>query len=150
MKSIKKKKDIIISKLNYIFKYIEEDNAVENFEKIKLELTDLQKNYNKLFEKYVHIFDNDKVKTDLDELLLLHHNYINEFKDIINLYYNTRENKYLKNALNYYITNIISIDEKILNHQYKYNAIEKDLDNNMNYLMQNKYLQSDMELIVNE
>lgn len=145
-----KKKDIIISKLNYIFKYIEEDNAVENFEKIKLELTDLQKNYNKLFEKYVHIFDNDKVKTDLDELLLLHHNYINEFKDIINLYYNTRENKYLKNALNYYITNIISIDEKILNHQYKYNAIEKDLDNNMNYLMQNKYLQSDMELIVNE
>ena len=36
----------------------------------------------------------------------------NEFKEILDLYYTTRENKYLKNALNYYITNIINIDEK--------------------------------------
>ena len=80
----------------------------------------------------------------------MQHNYINEFKDILNLYYSTRENKYLKNALNYYITNLINIDEKILNSQYKYNAIEKDLDNNINYLIQEKYLQSDIELLVND
>ena len=145
-----KKKEIIISKLNYIFKYIEEDKAVENFEQIKLELTELQKNYNKMFEKYLYIFDNDSKKTNLENLLLLQYNHINEFKTIIDLYYSTRENKYLKNGLNYYITNIISIDEKILNSQYKYNAIEKDLDNNINYLIQDKYLQSDIELLVND
>ena len=145
-----KKREIIISKLNYIFKYIEEDKAVENFEQIKLELTELQKNYNKLFEKYLYIFDNDSKKSNLEDLVLMQHNYINEFKDILNLYYSTRENKYLKNALNYYINNIINIDEKILNNQYKYNAIEKDLDNNMTYLIQDKYLQTDIELLVND
>ena len=70
-----KKKEVIISKLNYIFKYIEEDKAVENFEQIKLELTELQKNYNKLFEQYVNIFDNDTIKSNLEELLLLQHNH---------------------------------------------------------------------------
>tara|TARA_B100000035_G_scaffold293678_1_gene283321 strand:- start:2426 stop:3211 length:786 start_codon:yes stop_codon:yes gene_type:complete len=145
-----KKREIIISKLNYIFKYIEEDKAVENFEQIKLELTELQKNYNKLFEKYLYIFDNDSKKSNLEDLVLMQHNYINEFKDILNLYYSTRENKYLKNALNYYINNIINIDEKILNSQYKYNAIEKDLDNNITYLIQDKYLQTDIELLVND
>ena len=145
-----KKKDIIISKLNYIFKYIEEDKAIENFEKIKSELTELQKNYNILFEKYLYLFDNDNANSAIQDLLLQQHNYVNEFKEILDLYYTTRENKYLKNALNYYITNIINIDEKILNNQYKYNAIEKDLDNNMNYLIQNKYLQTDIELLVND
>ena len=145
-----KKKDIIISKLNFIFKYIEEDKAIENFEKIKSELTELQKNYNILFEKYLYLFDNDNTNSAIQDLLLQQHNYVNEFKEILDLYYTTRENKYLKNALNYYITNIINIDEKILNNQYKYNAIEKDLDNNMNYLIQNKYLQTDIELLVND
>jgi len=145
-----KKKDIIISKLNFIFKYIEEDKAIENFEKIKSELTELQKNYNILFEKYLYLFDNDNANSAIQDLLLQQHNYVNEFKEILDLYYTTRENKYLKNALNYYITNIINIDEKILNNQYKYNAIEKDLDNNMNYLIQNKYLQTDIELLVND
>ena len=145
-----KKREIIISKLNYIFKYIEEDKAVENFEEIKSGLTELQKKYNILFEKYVYIFDNDSKKSNLEDLILIQHNHINEFKDILNLYYSTRENKYLKNALNYYISNIISIDEKILNIKYKYNAIEKDLDNNINYLIQNKYLQNDTELLVND
>jgi hypothetical protein len=80
----------------------------------------------------------------------MQNNHINEFKDILNLYFTTRENRYLKNALNYYIINIISIDEKILNTQYKYNAIEKDLDNNINYLIQHEYLQNDIELLVND
>ena len=101
-----KKKDIIISKLNYIFKYIEEDKAIENFEKIKSELTELQKNYNILFEKYLYLFDNDNANSAIQDLLLQQHNYVNEFKEILDLYYTTRENKYLKNALNYYITNI--------------------------------------------
>ena len=117
-----KKKDIIISKLNYIFKYIEEDKAIENFEKIKSELTELQKNYNILFEKYLYLFDKDNANSAIQDLLLQQHNYVNEFKEILDLYYTTRENKYLKNALNYYITNIINIDEKILNNQYKYNV----------------------------
>ena len=115
-----------------------------------LKLNELKKNYNILFEKYLYLFDNDNANSAIQDLLLQQHNYVNEFKEILDLYYTTRENKYLKNALNYYITNIINIDEKILNNQYKYNAIEKDLDNNMNYLIQNKYLQTDIELLVND
>ena len=143
-----KKKEIILSKLNYIFKYIEEDKAVENFEKIKLDLTELQKEHNKLFEKYVNIYDNENINSTLEELLVQQHTYIIEFKDILNLYYSTKEKKYLINAINYYITNIISVDEKILNKNYKYNAIEKDLDSDLKYLIQEKYLHSDSELAI--
>jgi hypothetical protein len=143
-----KKKEIILSKLNYIFKYIEEDKAVENFEKIKSELTELQREHNKLFEKYVNIYDNENIKINLEELLVQQHTHIIEFKDILDLYYNTKENKYLNNAISYYITNIISIDEKILNKNYKYNAIEKDPDNDYKYLIQENYLHSDSEILI--
>ena len=76
------------------------------------------------------------------------HTHIIEFKDILNLYYSTKEKKYLINAINYYITNIISVDEKILNKNYKYNAIEKDLDSDLKYLIQDKYLHSDLEVLI--
>ena len=145
-----KKKEIIFSKLNYLFKYIEEDKAVENFENIKLELSELQKEYNKLFEKYIYIFDNNSTKLNLEELLLQQHNYINEFKDIYKLYHDTKEIKYLKNAYTYYVENIINIDNKILNGKYKYIAIEKDIDNDYKYLIQNNYLQSDLEVLIKD
>ena len=143
-----KKKDIIFSKLNYLFKYIEEDKAVENFELLKKELSELQLRYNSLLEKYVFIFNNKENNTTLEELLLQQNMFINEFKDTLEVYYSTKENKYLKNAITSYINNIIGVDEKILNLQYKYNAIEKDIDSDYKYLIQNDYLQTDLEILI--
>tara|TARA_Y100000816_G_scaffold146546_1_gene104008 strand:- start:347 stop:1138 length:792 start_codon:yes stop_codon:yes gene_type:complete len=143
-----KKKEIIFSKLNYLFKYIEEDKAVENFELLKKELSELQLRYNSLLEKYVFIFNNKENNTTLEELLLQQNMFINEFKDTLEVYYSTKENKYLKNAITSYINNIIGVDEKILNLQYKYNAIEKDIDSDYKYLIQNDYLQTDLEILI--
>ena len=143
-----KKKDIIFSKLNYLFKYIEEDKAVENFELLKKELSELQLKYNSLLEKYVFIFNNKENNTTLEELLLQQNMFINEFKDTLEVYYSTKENKYLKNAITSYINNIIGVDEKILNLQYKYNAIEKDIDSDYKYLIQNHNLQTDLEILI--
>ena len=143
-----KKKDIIFSKLNYLFKYIEEDKAVENFELLKKELSELQLRYNSLLEKYVFIFNNKENNTTLEELLLQQNMFINEFKDTLEVYYSTKENKYLKNAITSYINNIIGVDEKILNLQYKYNAIEKDIDSDYKYLIQNHNLQTDLEILI--
>ena len=143
-----KKKEIIFSKLNYLFKYIEEDKAVENFELLKKELSELQLRYNSLLEKYVFIFNNKENNTTLEELLLQQNMFINEFKDTLEVYYSTKENKYLKNAITSYINNIIGVDEKILNLQYKYNAIEKDIDSDYKYLIQNHNLQTDLEILI--
>ena len=143
-----KKKEIIFSKLNYLFKYIEEDKAVENFELLKKELSELQLRYNSLLEKYVFIFNNKENKATLEELLLQQNMFINEFKDTLEVYYSTKENKYLKNAITSYINNIIGVDEKILNLQYKYNAIEKDIDSDYKYLIQNHHLQTDLEILI--
>ena len=49
---INKKKQIIITKLDFLFNYIEEDKAVESFENFKSELTTLQEKYNDLFSLY--------------------------------------------------------------------------------------------------
>ena len=143
-----KKKDIIFSKLNYLFKYIEEDKAVENFELLKKELSELQLKYNSLLEKYVFIFNNKENTATLEELLLQQNMFINEFKDTLEVYYSTKENKYLKNAITSYINNIIGVDEKILNLQYKYNAIEKDIDSDYKYLIQNDHLQTYLEILI--
>tara|TARA_Y100000768_G_scaffold386550_1_gene375238 strand:+ start:1905 stop:2720 length:816 start_codon:yes stop_codon:yes gene_type:complete len=149
--SLKKiKKDIVITKLNFLFNYIEEDKAVELFDEYKSKFNTIQENYNKLYYLYNSIVNNEKELEVLKEKNIELNNMINKYNDYIDLYKNTNDKKYIKDAIEIYITNIKNLDNDVMNLKYKHNYIEEndDFENTGNIkLVQKKYDLIDFEII---
>lgn len=142
---INKKKQIILTKLDFLFNYIEEDKAVESFENLKSELTTLQEKYNDLFSLYTSITSNPDSEELLNQKIIEIDSLINDFKEFIKLFKETEETNYLKDAMFLYTSKIKSLDEYITTLKYKYNSIETD--ETYKYLIQNKYNIKNLELI---
>lgn len=142
---INKKKQIITTKLNFLFNYIEEDKAVESFENFKSELSILQEKYNDLFSLYESITNNPDTQELLNQKIIDINSLVNDFKEFIKLFKETEETSYLKDALFLYTSKIKSLDEYITTLKYKYNSIESD--DTYKYLIQNKYNIKNFELI---
>ncbi len=142
---INKKKLIITTKLNFLFNYIEEEKAVELFENYKSELNTLQEKYNDLFSLYTSIISNPDTEELLNQKIIEIDSLVNDFKEFIKLFKETRETGYLKDAQFLYTSKIKSLDEYITTLKYKYNSIETN--NTNKYLIQNKYNIKNLELI---
>ena len=71
---------------------------------------------------------------------------LNKYNDFIKLFKSTGEKKYIKEAVNVYLTEIKELDNNILELNYKYNNIESD-DLEVK-LIQNKYDIRDLELVL--
>ena len=142
---INKKKQIIITKLDFLFNYIEEDKAVESFENFKSEFNSLQEKYNYLFSLYSSITNNEDMEKLLNQKFIEIDTLINEFKEFIKLFKDTEETRYLKDALFLYTSKIKSLEEYITTLKYKYNSIESD--DTHKYLIQNKFNIKNLELI---
>lgn len=143
------KKEIMVTKLDYLFNYILEDFAVEKFEKIKDKLNKKQEIYNELVLLY-NTIDNEEYKILINDKVLENYNYINDFKEIYNLYETTGENRYLVSALELYTSKIRVLDEEILKMKYSINYIEKNYESNLNTLFQYSKTLSELEITINE
>ena len=143
------KKEIMVTKLDYLFNYILEDFAVEKFEKIKDKLNKKQEIYNELVLLH-NTIDNEEYKNLISDKVTENYNYINDFKEIYNLYETTGENRYLVSALELYASKIRVLDEEILKMKYSINYIEKNDDLNLNMLFQYSKTLSELEISINE
>ena len=139
------KKDIVLTKLDYLFKYITEDKAVELFEQYNNDRSTIQDNYNNLLSMYNSIVDNPETEKLINEKLEEHSRLENVHKQFIKLYTETNETQYLKDAILVYTDKLKQLDEFILNLKYKHNYIE--FRDDMKYLHQDKYVLTDLEVI---
>lgn len=148
------KDNIVLTKLDFLFNYIEEDVAVENFDNLKKLLENNQEIYNELYNIYINLTNNKEINDLLNAKLLEYNESIINYKEFINLYYTTNENKYLKEAIEFYKITIKPLVENIRQLKYKNNYIEtiKNNDNDEIYeeqimLFQEKYNKKDLEFI---
>lgn len=150
-KSLKKvKKNIIITKLNFLFNYIQEDKAVELFDEYKSNFNIIQEKYNNLYYLYNSIVNNEVELKILKEKNIEYNNSINQYNDYINLYNSSNDKKYMKDAIEIYVTNIKRLDNDIMNIKYKHNYIEEGDDYEFSgdiKLVQKKYDLIDFEII---
>ena len=144
-KELEESKKITLTKLNYLFKYIEEDNAVEQFEDLKNELNVNKEKYNKILEYYYNITENSEKNKLLNEKNEEFFNLISQYKELIVLFKESEDKKYLKDAIDLYIDKIIVLNKKILETKYKINIIENY--NETNYLIQKKYLNNEYDIL---
>ena len=139
------KKKIILTKLDFLFGYIQEDKAVELFENLKSDLGTNQEKYNNLYTLYNSITNNTDINDLIDQKVSEQNLLIDDYKELMNLYKETNESKYLKDALFLYTSKLKQLDEHINTLKYKHYTIETNEENK--YLIQNKYNINNLELI---
>lgn len=142
------KEDIIKIKLNFIFKYIDEEKAVELFDKFKLKLSKLQEKYNELYIYYISIINNKELLDILNKKLKEQNELINELKNYLKTYKITDEFDNLKLGFDLYVNKLIKLNNEIINLKYKHNRIEFNDKDNEYIFFQEKYNLNDMELVV--
>lgn len=140
-----KKRDIVKTKLDFLFKYIDEEKAVELFQQHNNDRQAIESNYNNLLLLYNSIVNNPETEKLLNEKLEEHNALVDEHKQFIKLYKVDNETQFLKDAVLIYTDKLQQLNNIILNLKYKHNSIE--FDDDMKYLHQYKYILTDLELI---
>ena len=139
----------INNKLNFLFGYVSESTTLENFNKLKQELIDEVKKYQKINEMYLNIVSNltkfNEIKANNKNLFIL----IQNFKDLITNFEETGDFGYIKNAIELYIGTITETVNNIRNLKYVYNTVEFNENDNTHHLIQEQYTQSQLQVIIN-
>ena len=142
--------ETISSKLNFLFGYTSESSTLENFNKLKQELIDEVKKYQKINEIYLNIVNN---MTKIKEIKVRNNNLhvlIQNFKDLIKNFEETGDLGYLKNAIELHIGTVDETVKNIRNLKYIYNAIEYNESDNTHHLVQEQYTQNQLLVEIND
>ena len=143
------KKNIITTKLDYLFNYIEEDKAVEAIELLKQQLTNSQENYLNLVTLYNSIIYNEELKKLIQEKMVDFENTKKLYNEALELYKSSGQIMYLKNAMEIHKTKLSLLGNEIMNLKYKSSYVEKN-EQDQYIFFQNDHNLEDLILEFNE
>ena len=143
------KKNIISTKLDYLFNYIEEEKAVELFETLKVQLNNSQESYTNLVNLYNSITNNEDLKLMIFEKTNDFEINKKQYSDALQLYKSSGEIVYLINAIEIHKTKLLPIGKELMNLKYKSCYVEKNEEDNY-ILFQNNYSAEDLLLELND
>lgn len=142
--------NILKLKLDYVFRYKDEDEINENFSTLKKNIKNLEENLNKIKEIYMNIINNENNKHKIN---LYNEKLVEEIKEInyLNNKFNEKDdNDYLMEIANKYKYTLIPLLNNIRNIKYKNNYVEYDDINDKYYLIQDLYTSIDLEIILDK
>lgn len=145
---IKEKQNTILTKLDYLFTIQNDEKTKETFNKFKSTFIDLTNKYEKYITYYNNIIDNKDDNLALKELNNTLFGNIENIKNNINEFNKTGDLQYVKECIDLYVNTLTPIVKRILNLNYPINYIYTD-DNEINYLFQNKFKPSDLDIKIN-
>ena len=144
----KYKKNIITTKLDFLFNYIEEEKAVELFETLKQQLNNSQESYNNLVNLYNSITNNEELKLLIQEKIIDFEINKKQYSDALELFKSSGEITYLKSAVEIHNSKLSPIGDELMKLKYKSSYIEKnELDQFIFY--QNSYNLADLIIELN-
>ena len=141
----KYKKNIITTKLDFLFNYIEEEKAIETFELLKQQLNNSQENYINLLTLYNSISHNEELLNLIQEKIQDFENNKKLYTEALELYKSSGQVMYLKNAMEIYKSKLSLIGNEIMNLKYKSSYVEKN-EQDQYIFFQNKYNLEDLIL----
>lgn len=143
------KKQIIATKLDFLFNYIEEEKAVELFESLKLQLSNSQESYNNLVNLYNSITNNEELKTMILEKTNEFETYKKQYSEALELYKSSGEVVYLISAIEIHKTKLAIIGKELMNLKYKSCYVEQNEEDKY-ILYQNNYNPEELILELND
>lgn len=122
----KYKKNIITTKLDFLFNYIEEEKAVELFETLKQQLNNSQESYNNLVNLYNSITNNEELKLLIQEKITDFEVNKKQYSDALELFKSSGEITYLKSAVEIHNNKLSPLGDELMKLKYKSSYIEKN------------------------
>ena len=142
------KKNIITTKLDFLFNYIEEEKAIELFETLKQHLNNSQESYNNLVNLYNSITNNEELKQLIQEKIQDFEINKKQYSDAVELFKSTGEISYLKSAVEIHNTKLSIIGDELMKLKYKSSYIEKN-ERDQFIFFQNNYNLEDLIIELN-
>ena len=139
---------LLMTKLDLLFEYITEDEAVEQFEIIKNELSPINEKYIQYHTKYLDILFNTKNQEMLKENNINLYISIQKIKELIKDYNKTNDTSNLNSIIELYQSDIIPISKNIRDLKYEYSAVEHNPNNNTYHLIEDPYTLQSMEVFL--
>jgi hypothetical protein len=137
----KYKKNIITTKLDFLFNYIEEEKAIETFELLKQQLNNSQENYINLLTLYNSITHNEELLNLIQEKILDFENNKKLYTEALELYKSSGQVMYLKNAMEIYKTKLSLLGNELMNLKYKSSYVEKNEEEHYIFFQNNHNLE---------
>lgn len=150
------KKQIILTKLNYVFNYIPEDESIVKFNELKTNLNDLTDNYNSLFTQYINIIHNIDKNDEISAKLINREELITEIKTRITLFKSTNNIQYIKECVELFVKDLTILNKDLRELQYRVITVEKDEKNEqkkthiLSYLIKDVYTFKQLEIDISE
>lgn len=142
---IREKQQTILTKLDYLFTIVDSETTKINFTKFKSSFVELTKKYQNYLNFYNNLINNKEDKLRLKELNSDLLDNIDTIKSNITEFNKTNNLELVKESVETYINSVVPLVKRIQNISYPLNYIYID-DDNVNYLIQNKYNFSDLDI----
>jgi hypothetical protein len=136
---------IVKTKLDVLFQYITEEEAVKIFQETKEELDLYKMGYNTDFQLYLEKTTNSDTKADLESVIKKLGEKQSEMKELLSQYYIKKDNRIFNSIVTIYTEKVIPLVQTIRELKYKYIDLEYDSDENVYYLNAKHYLIRDLE-----
>jgi hypothetical protein len=139
------KADIISVKLNYLFKFIDQSEALIAFDTITQQLSDRAIFQQRFIKKYNDIVYNKNKESQLKTYISKLNLEIDNIKKLNKLYQSDKKDSILQTILENYTGLIQPLLDEIRELKYSYLTIEVDEKQNMNYFIAEPYTISQIE-----
>jgi len=122
------KDNIIKTKLDLLFNYTTEEEALRQFETDRAALNQALDLYGGFRKKYLDVVRNQERREEVDALVSKFYEAVQEFKEIVRRGSESggQESAFVKDAVALYVAKIVPLNEKIMDKMYVYSAIERD------------------------
>jgi hypothetical protein len=133
------KNKIIDDKNKLLFGYLTTEEALQNFDEVKENISFYSSLYEEYLKNYNLLVDNDDITEELNESITNSYIQINEIKECIKKRNETNNLQYSRDAVNIYNEVLIPLFQKIRALKYNENMVWRNEDTNTCNLLQNKY-----------
>lgn len=141
---------IVKTKLDVLFQYITEEDAVKVYQETKEQLELYKMGYNTDFTLYLEKTSNSDNLQDLSSSNKKLLDFKGTLKELLEGYYKTKDKRVFEEIVGIYVTNIVPLLETIRELKYKYIQLEYDSDDDIVELKTRTYQIRDIETNTNE
>ena len=141
------KDHIIKTKLDLLFNYTTEEEALRKFETDRAALDQALDLYAGFRQKYLDVVRNPERREEADALTTEFYAAVQEFKDRMHKFADSNTDSFVTDAVALYADTIVPLNNKLMRAKYVYSAVERDqsLGNDMFRLVQKPYTLEQLE-----
>jgi len=133
-------------KLDFLFGYISEEDALVKFNAIKESIQKKSDAYQKVEIFYLNVTDNKEKRTLINEAKETLYVDIQKIKDLCKVFEINLSKPLLKTAVEIYVHDVIPVVESIIDLEYVYKTVDKVDDENL--LIEKAYTISELEYTI--